>query len=219
MHSLMAHLESNNNLEIALIERKLTVKYSIDSGNQLVKFDKVFGESNTIKMITRLIRNTTEYFNADFSDAQLMQTALAIIDRFGYDNIEDIVIALKNARQGLCEKVFGKVNGEIVTKWIEKYMDLKAAEIEKQHHNKKAIMVEIHDKILDKINQARAKRKKLESTQTREEWVRKFKARIHDYRNNDLYENLIALSNDNQFKQNDDLIEIIQNEIKKRKTI
>ena len=45
---------------------------------------------------------------------------------------------------GLCEKIkYGRIDGEIVMGWIAQYMETKAEEMEKIHHQKKTEAITI----------------------------------------------------------------------------
>jgi len=220
MRSLTAHLEKNDAMAVALIERKLTVQKSIESGLQINKAMKSLGETETIKLISRTIENTVKYFGVEFTHDQLIQTSIAIIDRYEFDNIEDIIIALKRAKGGLCEKVYGRINGETILRFIEQYMDIKAAEIERNHNNNKYNQMEIHKCITDEIQKhekLKINRVKMKN-HTREDWIEKFILNIQQHRVKELENLRASLLNDNIFKQNNDLIAKIETEINNRKS-
>lgn len=127
----------------------LTVKGSIERGLQINSYVSDNGGRDAMKLIMMLISNTAMFFNVNnnLNEHQMVQIAQAIIGRFGYDNIEDIVLALKDARMGLCEKVYGRIDGEVILGWIERYMERKSEELEKIHHQHKTKSIELSPEI------------------------------------------------------------------------
>jgi hypothetical protein len=112
------------------------------------------------KLIMMLITNTAMFFNVNgnLNSHQLVQITQVILERFGYDNLEDIVLALKDARMGYYDKVYGRIDGEVIINWVEKYMDKKAEEMEKLHHANKHKATEIHPDILRMAKEATEKK-------------------------------------------------------------
>lgn len=156
MQLLNEHLGIKNPFAIAKIESSLSIRKSIETGIQLKKMGEIYGHENTLLLLTRLIENTVSFFNVNnnLSGNQTVQIALVIIERFGHDNIQDIVLALKDARMGFCEKVYGRIDGEIIINWIVAYMEKKAEELEKIHKIQKVTLNEISPDILDVVKNA-----------------------------------------------------------------
>lgn len=142
-------LTKQNIWQVAQIEMALTVKGSIERGLQINSYVSDNGGRDAMKLIMMLISNTAMFFNVNnnLNEHQMVQIAQAIIGRFGYDNIEDIVLALKDARMGLCEKVYGRIDGEVILGWIERYMERKSEELEKIHHQHKTKSIELSPEI------------------------------------------------------------------------
>lgn len=169
MQSLNEHLAKGNDpFAVAKIESSLSIRQSIESGIQLVKMGEHFGFEETLKLLTRLVENTANYFNINHNlkGTQLVQVCQAIIERFGHDNIEDIVLALKDARLGLCDKIYGRIDGEVILGWIEQYMDKKAQEIEKIHHQNKMKALDFVGFDISKFLEEKAIKKMTEPKQT-----------------------------------------------------
>lgn len=164
MQLLNEHLGIKNPFAIAKIESSLSIRKSIETGIQLKKMGEIFGHENTLLLLTRLIENTVSFFNVNnnLSGNQTVQIALVIIERFGHDNIQDIVLALKDARMGFCEKVYGRIDGEIIINWIVAYMEKKADELEKMHKSQKVTLNEISTDILEVVKNATNQKKEVE---------------------------------------------------------
>jgi hypothetical protein len=139
-------------MQVAKIENKLTPADSVQNGIQLKKLASANWEA-AMKLITRLIKNTAIFYNVNgqVTDQQLVMIAQSIIDKYGYDNIEDLIIALKNGRSGVYGKLYGRFDGEVVLDWITQYMESKAEALEKLHHKKKTEMLEVAPGLIDEI--------------------------------------------------------------------
>lgn len=189
MRSLNEHLADNNNpFAIAKIESSLSIRQSIDCGIQLITMGEKFGFEETLKLLTRLIENTAGFFNVNnnLSANQLVQIAQSIVERFGHDNIEDIILALKDARMGMCEKVYGRIDGEIIIGWIERYMEKKAEELEKNHHQNKLKNLEISPeitalalKIANKADETKTLKPLATSAENWLQWFEEFKTSLN----------------------------------------
>jgi hypothetical protein len=160
---LNKHLEKSDPFAIARIESGLSVRKSIESGISLAKMGEVYGHKETMKLIVRLIQNTERFFNVNkkLDEFQLVQIVQIITEKYGHDNIEDIVLALKNARMGFGDKIYGRIDGEVVMKWIEKYMEEKALEFERIHQEIKKESVETINQSLSKNPEAFSKFKSI----------------------------------------------------------
>lgn len=144
---------------VARIESGLSLKKSIEHGTQLRKMGEEFGYEDTLKLITRLIENTAAFYNVNgnLTPSQLVQIAQMITEQYGGENIQDIVLAFKDARMGRFGKVYGRIDGEVIMGWIALYLDSKYEEMERQHHNRKheaVNMAELHPKVLEKVKMA-----------------------------------------------------------------
>lgn len=164
MQLLNGSLAKGDAFAVAKIESSLSVRKSIETGVQLHKMGEKFGFEDTLKLLSRLIENTASFFNlnGNLTGSQLVQISQSIIERYGFDNIEDIILALKNARMGLCEKVYGRIDGEVVLGWISQYMDTKAEEMEKLHHQRKTKAATIAPVIASEIKKAMQQREEQE---------------------------------------------------------
>lgn len=116
-----------------------------------------------MQLLVRLITNTCQFFNvqANMDNNQITMTASTIIDDYGGENVDDVVLALKMARSGAFGKLYGRLDGEIIIGWIALYLDRKYEEVEKQHHNRKheaVNMAEIHPKVLESVKVAAEKK-------------------------------------------------------------
>lgn len=145
-----------NPFKIAKLEKNITIKKSLEYGLPLRKLNTFFanenddGFENALQFIYNLIENVSGFFNTreKMTGRQTVQVALAIMERWPNENIEDIILAFKNVKMGLTDKVFGRVDGEAIMGWIEEYLHKKIDEQDKVHDMRKKNMMEINEKIL-----------------------------------------------------------------------
>ncbi len=139
---LMQCLVSNNEVGLILFEKNLSLSNAID-GTKLSKLEKEVGEVNTITAICYLLDRFNSNFNVGKS-LTLQQSALLasdIVEKYPYETIEDIVLMLKQVRQGILgDGKDYKIDGQnVLAKWMPEYLDKKYAEVERMHKtNKKA---------------------------------------------------------------------------------
>lgn len=145
-------LAANNYIEVARIENQLTVRDSIENGIQLRKLAETNWEM-MMKLLIRLIKNTSVFYNVNnnITDAQLVMIAQSLIDSYGYDNIEDVIMAMKTGRSGRYGKLFGRFDGEVILSWMQQYLEEKAEQMEKIHHNRKFEPVEYDHRVSETI--------------------------------------------------------------------
>lgn len=75
-----------------------------------------------------------------------------LIDCYKYDSLEDIAEALKKGRQGRYGKMYGKLNGVILSEWMNKHLEEKANVREKALSQRKASTtkdIDIHEAYID----------------------------------------------------------------------
>ncbi|EKT4550382.1 hypothetical protein JE952_002024 [Flavobacterium psychrophilum] len=129
-------MASNNEVGLIVFEKKLSLPHAID-GTKLKKLEKAVGEIGTITAICYLINRFNSNFNVGKSLTQTQSALLAsdIVEKYPYETIEDVVLMLKQVRQGIIGdgKDF-KLDGQnVLAKWMPEYLDKKYAELERQH--------------------------------------------------------------------------------------
>lgn len=125
------------------IEKSLTISGAIKSGTHLRKLAMIqeVGDKGMVSVLIFLLIRIQEYFNVKnkLSDSQCGMLAFDILEKYGTETIEDIVIMLKKARQGDFGTSYNKIDSEtIFTIWMPQYLELKAIEREKMHREQKA---------------------------------------------------------------------------------
>ncbi|GEM_PF-3332512 len=178
IESLNQSLAANNFLAVARIENSLSIRGSIEGGNQLQKLVRSNWEV-VMKLLSRLIKNTAIFYNVsgNITDDQLVMISQTILDTYPGDNIEDVILALKTARTGRYGKLYGRLDGEVILNWISQFLETKSEEMEKLHHANKHKAPEMHTDILklakeaaEKKQQYQAPREQLVSQKTWLNW-------------------------------------------------
>lgn len=172
---LMQCLASNDEVKLIVFEKNLNLTHAIE-GTKLKKLENTIGEINTITAICYLLNRFNTNFNVGKSLTVTQAALLAadIVEKYPYETIEDVVLMLKQVRQGILgDGKDYKLDGQnILAKWFPEYLDKKYTEVErlnKQENNKTAIDFNSPD---HPVNQFYAKKRIEKQRKEREEKVK-----------------------------------------------
>lgn len=170
---LMQCLASNNEVGLIVFEKNLNLSNAID-GTKLRKLEKEVGEVNTITAICYLLNRFNANFNVGKSLTIQQSATLAsdIVEKYPYETIEDIVLMLKQVRQGIIGdgKDF-KLDGQnVLAKWMPDYLDRKYAEVERKNQKANEALAEENNA----VEMFYAKRREQKAREEREQ-----KAKLH----------------------------------------
>lgn len=159
---LMHCLASNNEVGLIVFEKNLSLPNAID-GTKLRKLEKSVGEIATITAICYLLNRFNANFNVGKSLTQQQSALLAsdIVEKYPYETIEDVVLMLKQVRQGIIgDGKDYKVDGQnVLAKWFPEYLEKKYIEFERQKKKESAITQSEIDIRSNAVHQFYAKRK------------------------------------------------------------
>ena len=131
---LMKCLVSQDQVQLLILEKNMSLEKAID-GTKIKSLEKSLGEINMVKIVTYLLMRFSESFNVgkNITNNQAPLIAIDIIERYPYETIEDIVLMLKQARQGVIgDGKDYKLDGQnILNKWFPEYLDKKYIEFER----------------------------------------------------------------------------------------
>lgn len=131
---LMQCLASSNEVGLIVFEKNLKLSNAID-GTKLKKLEKEVGEINTITAICYLLNRFNSNFNFGKSLSQTQSAILAadIVEKYPYETIEDVVLMLKQVRQGIIgDGKDYKLDGQnVLSKWFPEYLEKKYTEFER----------------------------------------------------------------------------------------
>jgi hypothetical protein len=159
---LMHCLASNNEVGLIVFEKNLSLPNAID-GTKLKKLEKSVGEIATITAICYLLNRFNANFNVGKSLTQQQSALLAsdIVEKYPYETIEDVVLMLKQVRQGIIgDGKDYKVDGQnVLAKWFPEYLEKKYIEFERQKKKESAITESENDIRSNAVHQFYEKRK------------------------------------------------------------
>jgi len=147
---LMQCLASSNEVGLIVFEKNLNLSNAID-GTKLKKLEKAVGEINTITAICYLLNRFNSNFNVGKSLSQTQSALLAadIVEKYPYETIEDVVLMLKQVRQGIIgDGKDYKLDGQnVLAKWFPEYLEKKYTEFERlKNQEAKNFSTEINSK-------------------------------------------------------------------------
>jgi hypothetical protein len=132
----MRCLGSQDEVGLIVFEKNLSLSNAIN-GTNLRKLEKEVGEINTITAICYLIKRFNSNFNVgkSLTDQQAALLASDIVEKYPYETIEDVVLMLKQVRQGIIgDGKDYKLDGQnVLAKWFPEYLDKKYIEVERQN--------------------------------------------------------------------------------------
>ena len=166
-------LVSHKETELLLFEKELSLIKAID-GTNLKKVEKTIGVINLIKAICFLLNRFSSSFNVGKSINENQSAILAsdIVEKYPYETIEDVVLMLKQVRQGIIGdgKDF-KLDGQnVLAKWMPDYLDRKYAEVERKNQKANEALAEENNA----VEMFYAKRREQKAREEREQ-----KAKAH----------------------------------------
>ena len=138
---LIGSLCQKDSFEVMAIEHSLTLEKSINEGITLKSLEKEIGASEIIKSITFLLSRLQKNSNVTnkMDVEQLLTLSYDILNKFTYETIQDIILMLKMARQGVFGKTYNRLDSETVfTLFMPQYLEKKAEERETLHRNEKS---------------------------------------------------------------------------------
>lgn len=173
---LMRCLGLQDEVGLIVFEKNLSLSNAIN-GTNLRKLEKEVGEINTITAICYLIKRFNANFNVgkSLTDQQAALLASDIVEKYPYETIEDVVLMLKQVRQGIIgDGKDYKLDGQnVLAKWMPEYLDKKYIEVERQ--NKKT-----NESLKDENNAVEQFYAKLRAKKAREEKDERVKSQIDE---------------------------------------
>jgi len=172
----MQCLVSQDQVKLLILEKNMNLQKAID-GTRINKLEKTLGEINMVKVVTYLLMRFSESFNVgkNITNTQAPLIAIDIIEKYPYETIEDLVLLLKQVRQGIIgDGKDYKLDGQnILNKWFPEYLEKKYIEFERIKKQENVISQDEKDLRSNAVNQIYAKRKEQQIKKDREETAKK----------------------------------------------
>lgn len=169
---LMQCLVSQDQVKLLILEKNMNLQKAID-GTRINKLEKTLGEINMVKVVTYLLMRFSESFNVgkNITNTQAPLIAIDIIEKYPYETIEDLVLLLKQVRQGIIgDGKDYKLDGQnILNKWFPEYLEKKYIEFERIKKQENVISQDEKDLRNNAVAQLYAKRNSQKARKEREE--------------------------------------------------
>lgn len=166
----MQCLASQDQVKLLFLEKNMTLEKAID-GTKIKSLEKSLGEINMVKVVTYLLMRFSESFNVgkNITNTQAPLIAIDIIEKYPYETIEDVVLLLKQVRQGIIgDGKDYKLDGQnILNKWFPEYLEKKYIEFERMKKQENAISREEKELQSNAVQQFYEKRKRLKEQKDR----------------------------------------------------
>jgi len=168
----MQCLVSQDQVKLLILEKNMNLQKAID-GTRINKLEKTLGEINMVKVVTYLLMRFSESFNVgkNITNTQAPLIAIDIIEKYPYETIEDLVLLLKQVRQGIIgDGKDYKLDGQnILNKWFPEYLEKKYIEFERMKKQENVISQDEKDLRNNAVAQLYAKRNSQKARKEREE--------------------------------------------------
>jgi hypothetical protein len=128
-------------MEIALAEQKINMESCIKGMSiPSLKKNTGFSDSDIGKILFGMIFRASQFFNITntMNDAQMIDTSALLLEKYGYESLEDFSLIFKRAKMGDFGKTFNRLDGQIIFEWANKHFEQKIEYREKQHQRIKA---------------------------------------------------------------------------------
>lgn len=148
----MQSLEKQDSYEIGSFEGGLTVSKAL-GGTMLSNVLKQVGKPNLIKSLSYIILRASKNFNLknNLTEDQAITIAFDFMDKYKFENIEDVVLMFKLARQGMLGGKVWRIDSEVILgEWMPAYLELKAIEREKVKTQNKEEFLKLDQSVSEK---------------------------------------------------------------------
>jgi hypothetical protein len=136
---LIQAVTDNNPMQMVRISHSLTIADSIQAPTLKV-LEKQYGKDDLATLVSFMILQTARFFNLgnNLSEEQALETAYLMLQNYPHETIEDFTLMFREAKKGKYGELYNRLDGQIIFKWMEKYLEEKAIYREKQHQKQKA---------------------------------------------------------------------------------
>ena len=131
-------LQKNDAISYAIVERNLSIEKAA-KGDSLKKIAKQVGERDMLITLSGIIMRSIDSMNIsrNMTEDQAVEAASILMDKFGHDTVEDIILMLRKAKRGELGENYQRIDIQVLCGWMSQHLEEKAAYLEKQHQNKK----------------------------------------------------------------------------------
>lgn len=148
-----------------------SVQEAVERGVPLVMVQKVTGSEGILFALEMALTDVIKSVNVDtrlnIQPHQTRVIAETILENFKHESLEDFKLAFARGSAGFYGEIY-RLDGAVITRWIQLYLEEKYAEIERQHAKTKS-KLEVEAPLIDYAALIeRRKKEMLTKEQTRE---------------------------------------------------
>jgi hypothetical protein len=158
---LVTIIDSDDPVRLGVYEAELTIEKALN-GTGLRILGKTIGVSNLTTIIVFLINRLSSNFNVGrkFTPEQAVVMAIDLIDVFGFETLEDVMLLFKMARTGRIGdgRDFKLDSQTVFHKWIPEYLELKV-DLRERLHNREKQLIKETDLTIEDVKKAYEKAK------------------------------------------------------------
>ena len=105
-------------------ERNLTIAKTLEATN-IITLSNQLGEKAVIQRLYTIIDEGIGHFKVSnpMTAKDILSASIDILSAFSTDTLEDVIIALKNARMGLYGEIYNRVDGPLIIGWLRKHLN------------------------------------------------------------------------------------------------
>lgn len=106
--------------------------------NSLMRQENL-SEGVVIAVLSDMITRAAAFFNIqhNITPAQSVDTASMLLEKYGYESLEDFSLIFKKAKRGEFGKIYNRLDGQIIFEWCERHFEEKISFREERHKSEK----------------------------------------------------------------------------------
>lgn len=138
MQKYLQCIQSNDLIGFNIVERGLSMEICTQSTSiHTLKKTLNIGDRELITILSSMILRASDHFNItnNVSENQAIDTASLLLEKYGYETLEDFSLIFKKAKKAEFGKVYNRIDTQIIFEWCEKHFEDKAILREQIHRN------------------------------------------------------------------------------------
>jgi len=123
----MQCVQEGDKSKIVALSSKVSIQTSLVAPT-LKTLEKKYGLDDLASLISMLILQTASYLNLsnNINEDQSLETAFLLLEKYPHETIDDFIVMFKNAKKGEYGEIYNRLDGQLIFKWMEKYLEEKA---------------------------------------------------------------------------------------------
>jgi hypothetical protein len=122
---------------LAVVTAKNLTLEACVAAQPMSNFITAHGSKMICMAIDKEVALLMEVLGITMSASAITTVVKDIVDRYRLDSLEDVLMCIKNGRQGMYGTTYGKFNAIIFSEWMAQHLEAKYALRDRQHENSK----------------------------------------------------------------------------------